>query len=225
MRTADWPAVITAKTLLVGENSTLQWKDEVLEHAMFLDYYFNHPPSDLGERSRYSEAKAIFEALSDMSCGECRAEEVHGSLLSNALLPRPPKGKRILIPVQEAKDGVEHICGVLKRNPTIKYVFVMGLQANLYLQKLGFYSCGEMSERFFNGAQPRRVGVNSFDPYYQPVDAKPFREICFKRFEATNYPGVVVIPILPVKSYPLSGVELTNFGDNYSALKSSFSKK
>lgn len=222
MRTADWPSVIAAKVLLVGENSTLQWKDEVLEHAMFLDYYFRHAPYDLGERSRYSEAKAIFDALSDMTNGVCRAEEVHATLLSNAILPRPPKGKRILIPVQEAKDGMEHICGVLKRNPTIKYIFVMGLQANLYLQKLGLYDCGEMSEAFIYGAQPRRVGVNAYDPYYQPVDAKPFREICFKRYEATNYPGVVVIPILPVKSYPLSGVELTHFGANYEALKASF---
>lgn len=225
MRTADWPSVIEAKALLVGENSTLQWKDEVVEHAMFLDYYFNHPPSDLGERSRYSEAKLILETIKEMSGGECRPEQVYGTLLSNVILPRPPKGKRILIPVQEAKDGVEHIRGVLRRNPTIKYVFVMGLQANLYLQMLGFYDCGEVKEAFLHGAEPRRVGVNAYEPYYQPVDAKPFREICFRRFAASAFAGVEVIPILPIKSYPLMGSDLTNFGDSYKKLKSSFTNK
>ncbi|MFI3283425.1 MAG: hypothetical protein SNG10_08050, partial [Rikenellaceae bacterium] len=97
MKTADWGSVVTTTTLLIGENSTLQWKDEVIEHAMFLDYYFRHAPYDLGERSRYSEARTIFDTLSEITSGECRPEQVHGTLLSNEILPRPPKGKHILI--------------------------------------------------------------------------------------------------------------------------------
>ena len=31
MKTSDWASVLDAKFLLVGENSTLQWKDEVMK--------------------------------------------------------------------------------------------------------------------------------------------------------------------------------------------------
>ncbi|MFR9504097.1 MAG: hypothetical protein SNH73_06585 [Rikenellaceae bacterium] len=222
MKTADWPSVVNTQVLLIGENSTLQWKDEVLEHAMFLDYYFNHPPYDLGERSRYSEARTIFESLDDMTNGVCRAEQVHGTLLSNDILARPPRGKHLLVPEEAAREGLGHINDVIRRYPTIKYIFIMGLQSNYYLQKFGFYSCGELTESFIRGAEPRRVGLNSYNPYYQPVNAKPFREICFKRYRATQYPEIEVIPILPVKSYPLAGVDLINFGANYQCLKESF---
>lgn len=225
MKTADWPSIVDTKVLLIGENSTLQWKDEVLEHAMFLDYYFRHAPYDLGERSRYSEARTIFMALEEMSAGVCRAEQVHGTLLSNDILARPPRGKHLLIPEKQARQGVEHITRLLKRMPSIKYIFVMGLQTNYYLQKFGFYSSGEITPEFIKGAEPRRIGLNSYDPYYQPVNAKPFREICFKRYRVTQFPDVEIIPILPVKSYPFSEVDAKNFGENYNALKESFAKQ
>ncbi len=222
MKTADWPSIVSTEVLLIGENSTLQWKDEVLEHAMFLDYYFRHAPYDLGERSRYSEARTIFETIEDLTCGECRAQSVHGTLLSNDILARPPRGKHIYVPERAAREGVEHVKGLLKRLPSIKYIFVMGLQTNYYLQKYGFYSSGEGSEEFVRGAQPRRVGLESYNQYYQPVNAKPFRDICFKRYRAAAYPNVEVIPILPVKSYPMVGSDLANFGESYQSLKESF---
>lgn len=222
MKTADWCSIVTTTTLLIGENSTLQWKDEVIEHAMFLDYYFDHPPYDLGERSRWSEAKAIFETIVELTHGECRPEQVHGTLLSNSTLTRPPKGKRLLIPEVEAKEGIVHIKSIIERYPTIKYIFVMGLQANYYIQKFGLYSCGEGREEFLRGAEPRRIGLNPFNPFYQPVNAKPFRDVCFKKYPSTPYPQIEVIPILPIKSYPLSGADLNNFGANFEALKESF---
>ncbi len=225
MKTADWGSIVTTTTLLIGENSTLQWKDEVIRHAMFLDYYFRHAPYDLGERSRYSEAKLIFETIVELTNGQCRPEQIHGTLLSNEILPRPPKGKRLLIPEQEAQMGVRHIQNIIKKNPTIKHIFVMGLQANYYLQKYGVYDCGEQTELFLKGAEPRRVGLESYNPYYQPVNAKPFREICFKRYNSKMFEGVEVIPILPVKNYPLAGSDLENFGGNFIALKSSFDDK
>lgn len=225
IKTADWPSIAKTKAILIGENSTLQWKDEVLEHAMFLDYYFNHPPYDLGERSRYSEAKTIFETLLEMTNGECRPEQVHGTLLSNDILARPPKGKHILVPEKEAAEGLRHVKKLLERLTEVKYIFVMGLQANYHLQRLGFYDCGELSEDFIKGAEPRRTGLNAYDPYYQPVNAKPFREVCFKRYRASQYPNIEVIPMLPVKSYPLAGSELANFGANFEALKASFATK
>lgn len=224
MKTADWHSIVTTKALLIGENSTLQWKDEIIEHAMFLDYYFNTPPSDLGERSRYTEAKTIFNAILEITNDTCRPEQVHGTLLSNDFLARSPRGKHILIPEKEAREGYTHIKNILKHNPTIKYVFVMGLQANYYLHKFGFYNCGENTEAFLKGAEPRRIGLQSDKPYYQPVNAKPFREVCFKRYLALENSQIEVIPILPVKSYPLSGTELLNFGENFNSLKKSFKK-
>ncbi|MFI3280323.1 MAG: hypothetical protein R3Y55_07390 [Rikenellaceae bacterium] len=222
MKTADWPSVVGTQVLLIGENSTLQWKDEVLEHAMFLDYYFRHAPYDLGERSRYSEARTIFESLEEMTSGTCRPEQVHGTLLSNDILARPPRGKHIFVPEKQAREGLEHINSLLKRHPSIKYIFVMGLQTNYYLQKFGFYPSGDITKEFIRGAEPRHIGVQSYNQYYQPVNAKPFRQVCFKRYRATHFPEVEVIPILPVKSYPLAGSDLNNFGESFEELKKSF---
>lgn len=225
MRTADWPAVAKTKAILIGENSTLQWKDEVIEHAMFLDYYFNHPPYDLGERSRYSEAKTIFETILELTDGVCRPENIHGTLLSNEILARPPKGKHLFVPENEAASGLNHIKALLKRYPSVEYIFAMGLQTNYYLQKLGLYSCGELADDFIHGSQPRRIGLESYHQYYQPVDAKPFREVCFKRYKLADYPNIEIIPILPVKSYPLAGSDLNNYGENFQQLKDSFKIK
>ncbi|MFI3321546.1 MAG: hypothetical protein R3Y50_03375 [Rikenellaceae bacterium] len=223
METLDWLSVAAqTKVLLIGESSTLQWNDEVVEHAMFLDYYFDHAPYDLGERSRYSEATTIFEYLKEMTAGLCRADMVHGTLLSNTLLAHPPKGKRVLIPAKDAEKRIAHFSQILKNNPTIKYIFVMGLQTNYYLQKFGMYEVGELTEQFLKGAEPRRVGLESEEPFYQPVNAKPFREICFKRYKLKGNENIEVVPILPVKSYPLVDSELKNFGENFEKLKDSF---
>ena len=218
MKTSDWASKTEAKVLLIGENSTLQWKDEIIPHAMFLDYFFQAAPYDLGERSRYSEAKLIFEYLYEMTNGQCLPEQVYGALLTNELLARSPKGKHILVPEYCAKIGIERIKEILAKNPTIEYVFVMGMQANYYLQKFGFYGTGDSKDKFVKAAEPRRVGAQSEEPYYQPVDAKPFRDICFKMFDANEFEGINVIPILPIKSYPLRGVDADNFGENYENL-------
>lgn len=222
MKTRDWQAIITPTTLLIGENSTLQWSDEVPNYPMFVDYYFNHAPYELGERSRYAEAKLLFETIALLSNGVCRPEQVYATLLSNEALLRPPKGKHTLIPELLGEDGVEHIKNILRKYPTIKYIFALGLQTNYYLQRFGLYSSGESSEMFLKGSEPRRVGLQSYDPFYQPVNAKPFREVCFRRFAATDFEGVEVIPMLAMKSYPLAGVEADNFGANFEELKASF---
>lgn len=224
MKTSDWTAILDAKVLLIGENSTLQWKNEIIEHVMFLDYYFNQKPYDLGERSRYSEAKTIFDYLKEITGGECKPEQVYGTVLCKEYLERAPKGKHMLIPEKEAKNGLQNIKKILKENKSIKYVFAMGLQTNYYLQKLGLYDCGEITEQFLKGAEPRRVGLSPFEPFYQPVDAKPFRDVCFKMYDAKEFKTVKIIPILPIKSYPLSGSDIKNFGDSFEKLKEIFNK-
>ena len=222
MKTADWASILDAKFLLVGEHSTLQWKDEVIEHAMFLDYYFSSAPYDLGERSRHSEARNIFNYLKDMTDRFCTPELVYGTLICSALLARPPKGKHTLLPATYAENGLLRIKRILKENPTIKYIFVMGMQANYHLQRLGFYNCGDNSAAFLKGAEPARLGLAGKEKFYQPVNAKPFREICFKPFDIPEYEGVKIIPILPHKNYPLYDTNLNNFGGNFEELKTYF---
>lgn len=224
MKTLDWASIVDAKILLIGENSTLQWKNEIIEHVMFLDYYFNNKPYDLGERSRYSEAKAIFDYLREMTADRCKPEMVYGTVLCKEYLERAPRGKHMLIREKEAKDGLQNIKNIIKDNKSIKFIFVMGLQTNYYLQKLGLYDCGEFTEQFLKGAEPRRVGLTPFEPFYQPVDAKPFREICFKAFDVKGLKNVKIIPILPIKSYPLTGSDIKNFEESYEKLKLSFKK-
>ena len=225
MKTSDWPSMLDPKVLLIGENSTLQWKDEIIKYAMFLDYYFNPAPYDLGERSRWSEAKAIFDYLKEMTAGKCKSEQLYGTLLCNDILERPLRGKHLLIPEDGAKKGVDHIKSVLQKNSSIKYVFVMGLQSNYYLQKFGFYDCGEFTAEFLKGAEARRVGLSAMCPFYQPINAKPFRDICFKMYDVKEFEGIKIIPILPGKSYPLRDSDLNNFGDSFEKLKLSFKQE
>ena len=225
MKTSDWASILDAKFLLVGEHPTLQWKDEVVEYAMFLDYYFSAAPYDLGERSRHSEARNIFTYLKDMTDMYCTPELVYGTLMCSAPLSRPPKGKHTLLPATYAENGLLRINRILKENPTIKYIFVMGMQANYYLQKLGFYSCGEFGDAFLRGAEPARLGLAGKEKFYQPVNAKPFRDICFKPFDVVDHAGVKIIPILPHKSYPLYDSNLNNFGDSLEDLREFFKKE
>ncbi len=223
MRTSDWTSILDATFLLVGEHSTLQWKDEEVEYAMFLDYYFNKPPYDLGERSRYSEASNIFTYLREMTDGLCTPERVHGTLICNTSLERPPKGKHMLIPARYGENGAKRVRKVLEDNPTIKYIFVMGMLPNYYLQKHGIYSSGEHSEAFLKGAEPSRIGLA--EGYYKPVNAKPFRDICFKPFKMIGNEEIEIIPILPHKSYPLYDSNLKNFGESFNNLIEYFKNK
>ncbi len=220
MNTADWKPITDPKALLVGETSMLQWKDEVMPYAMFLDYYFRDAPYDLGERSRWSDAKALINLVYEITGGKCRPESLYGTLLTNEIIPRPPKGKHILVPEEAAKRGVEHIKELLEQNSSIETIVVIGMQSNYYMQKFGLYDCGEeLTQQFLKGAEPRRVGLaDKSYPFYQPVNAKPFREVCFKRYVAKDFPGVEIVPILPINSYPLMGSELQHFGDSFDAL-------
>lgn len=220
-KTQDWTAVVTPKVLIVGENATLQWTDDVIEYVMFLDYYFRPMPYDHGERSRYTEAASIFKCINDLSSDRYRAQDVAGTNLSMNLLERPQRGKHILIPQRDAVSGTKRIQKILTDNPTIETVFVMSIQANYWLQKLGFY--GDNNEKFLHGAQPRTVGLESNRAYYQPVDAKVFNDVCGKVYQ-TNVGSrtINIVPILPAKDYPLYGANEERFAAAYEAVKSYF---
>ena len=87
----------------------------------------------------------------------------------------------------------------------------MSLQTNYWLQKAGFY---ESDVHFLQGAEPRRTGMENSSPFYQPVDGKAFRGVCGTIHDAAHFP-VKVIPILPVKDYPLSEQNKALYGEAY----------
>lgn len=218
MRSKDWKAVKDAKVLLVGEDSNLQWSDGVAEVVMFADYYFRGFPSDDGERSRNVEAQNMFAQLMYVTGGRFKPEDVYVTNFCNDRVEAAPKGKRVLIPEAKAIRGLDHIEWILIANPTIEWVVPMSLQTNYWLQKLGFY--GDDAE-FVAEAEPKRVGLSSEPPYYQPVDGKAFARICGKVFDAKEKP-VKVVPILAAKSYPLKERNLEQFGAKYDELRTYF---
>lgn len=214
MRAKDLKATKSAKVLVVGEDSNLQWSGKVPEFVMFADYFFRDFPKDGGERSRNVEARNLFAYIAYVTGNKFKPEELYFTNLCNDLVTMPPKGKRVLIPEEKAIRGMTHIEWILEENPTIQYVVVMSMQSNYWFQKLGFYPEDEV---FINGAQPRRIGLNCENPFYQPVNGKVFRNMVANRFVSKKH-GVTVIPVLSAREYPLKDKNLEIYGDVYELL-------
>ena len=215
MRSNDWKPKETAKVLVIGEDPNLQWCDTLPEYVMFTDYYFRKIPYDLGERSRYMEAKKLFEMVEDLTEFKYKYDEVYVTCLCCDSLARPAKGKRTLIPEQMALKGVEHIKWILQQNPEIEVIFALSQQTNYWLQKSGF---AEADEQFLKAAEPRRTGLQDIMPYYQPVNPKVFNEICAKLRYVNNY-RIKLFPLLPMRDYPLRGDNVERFEKSYALIK------
>ncbi len=142
MRSKDLKAAGTARLLVIGEDSNLQWSDTATEYAMFADYYFRRFPEDHGERSRNVEARDLFNHITYVTLNSVKPEDMYITNLCNDYVEPAPKGKRVLIKEEKAIKGVEHIKWILEQFPTIEWILPMSLQTNYWLQKLGFY--GEM---------------------------------------------------------------------------------
>lgn len=220
MRSKDLKAAGTARLLVIGEDSNLQWSDTATEYAMFADYYFRRFPEDHGERSRNVEARDLFNHIMYVTLNSVKPEDMYITNLCNDYVEPAPKGKRVLIKEEKALKGVEHIKWILEQYPTIEWILPMSLQTNYWLQKVGLYG-GD--EAFLHGAQPRRVGIECIQPYYQPVDGKAFASICGNIYDANDYPAKV-IPILPAKDYPLKGLNEEKYRKAYERLRASFRK-
>lgn len=219
MRAKDLKAENSAKVLVVGEDSNLQWSNTVSEYVMFADYFFRSFPADHGERARNVESRSLFDHILYLTNEVIKPKDIYVTSLCRDYVEQAPKGKRTLIPEAKAITGVDHVKWILEQNPSIRYVFVMSLQANYWFQQLGFY--GSDNEKFLHGAQPRRVGLESFPPFYQPVDAKQFQTICGEIFDAKEF-SVRVIPILPVKDFPLSDRSFDLYGAAYDKIRKEF---
>jgi len=222
MKSKDLKPTLPAKVLVVGEDSNLQWSDTVTKVAMFADYFFKEFPEDHGERSRNVESQDLFRHISFVTNNKIKNTEIYITNLCNDYLTPPAKGKRVLITEDKATEGLKHIELILKENPTIKYVLIMSLQSNYWLQKLGFY--GDNNETFLHEAQARKKGLEDvFFPFYQPVNGKSFRKIIGNIYDAKNH-TVKVIPILAHHNFPLSEKDEKLFGKAYDKLQNDFSK-
>jgi len=220
MKSKDLKPTLPAKVLVIGEDSNLQWSDTVTKVAMFADYFFKEFPEDHGERSRNVESQDLFRHIAYVTNNKIKNTEIYITNLCNEYLTPAPKGKRVLIPEEQAIKGIQHIEKILQENPTIVYILVMSLQSNYWLQKLGFY--GENNEKFIYDAQPRKKGLENRDsPFYQPVVGKSFRNIIGNIYNAKDN-SVKVIPILDHNSFPLSDRDYKLFGEAYDKIRDNF---
>lgn len=218
MRSKDWKPEMPAKLLVIGEDPNLQWSEQLPQYVMFADYYFKKMPYDLGERSRYMEAKNLFDMVKELTDYKYFVDEVYVTCLCNDTLPRPAKGKRTFIPEKYALKGVEHIKWILEQNPEIEVILALSQQTNYWLQKSGLV---EANEEFLKGAESRRTGMQDLMPYYQPVNPKSFNAICAKPMVVKGT-EIRVYPLLPLRDFPLRETNIDKFGPLYSEMKSAF---
>lgn len=219
MRSKDWKPKETAKLLVIGEDPNLQWSEQLPEYPMFADYYFRKVPYDHGERSRYVEAKNLFDMIKKLTDYTIPITSVYITHLCNESLERAPKGKRTLIPENLALRGVDHIRWILEQNPEIELILACSMQTNYWLQKSGLVPA---NETFLKGAEPRRTGIQNDPPFYQPVNAKVFQEICGKFSYLTENPSVRILPLLPVRDFPLHDRNKEQYGAIYEEIINSF---
>lgn len=214
-QTKDWSPLVEPRVLLIGDNPTLQWSDEIIDYTMFLDYYFRERPYDLGERSRYAQAKATFEMIEQISKGRYKPQDVYATDFSKELLERPPKGKKILLPTGDAATQVERLRGILRDNPSIEMVYAISSQVACLLAEVGFF---EASDGFVAGAMARNKGAQNNPPFYQPINPDSFTQVCFKVFDVIGFQGVQVMPIVPLNDFPLQGANLQKYGAAFEAI-------
>lgn len=219
MRSKDVKPTQLAKFLIVGEDSNLQWSENVTEYVMFGNYYFQEFPKDHGERSRHVEAQNLFNYIHYLTQGMASPENSYLTNLCNDYIrATSPKGKRTLIPETNAIKGFDHIKWILEENRSIEYIIALSMQTNYWLQKLGLYTS---ENDYIERAQPRRIGLSGEEPFYQPIDGKAFTSICFRVFE-TSSTAVKIIPALPAKDFPFNDQTYERYGATYENLRAYF---
>lgn len=220
MTTKDWAAKEKPYALLIGHDPRLQASDTIAEFALFADYFFKPISSQVSEKKKYGLAKSVFEQITEITNGKVKPENIHVTNLCNKALPHAPRGLTVLIPENEAHEGVKHLQDVLKANPSIKFIFPMSLQVNYWLQELGFYSA---DKKFLTETKPSDRGLENTPPYFKPKKTRTFLQVCGRIFETNADAKRVVIPILHAKNYPLKG-RFAAYNDCYESIKDYFRK-
>jgi hypothetical protein len=200
MQTKDLIPTLPPKILLIGHDPRLQNSDTQASVALFADYFFRPVPTKPSEKRKFGLAKAAFDMITWLTNGKYKPEEVYITNLCNNPLSHAPKGKIVYIPQHEAETGVAHIKEILQSYPSIEYIFPMSLQVNYWLQKLDFY---DPVHDFLSRSEPKAIGINSMEPYYQPCKSGAFLLICGNRYKTIGY-NQTVVPVLHVKNYPLN---------------------
>ncbi len=196
----------TAKILVIGHDPRLQRSDTIAPFCFFADYYFRAIPTQPSERAKYKLASALFACVRYLTNNAYADDHVLVTNLCNTSLPHAPKSKTVLIPEPAAREGLQGIRDLLSMS-SITIIFPMSLQVNYWLQKLGFY----VSEPgFVADSEPRRKGLQSDPPYYQPTKDRTFQRICGNRYIGDD--KYALFPILHIKQWPLQN----NFARAYS---------
>jgi hypothetical protein len=170
------------------------------EAPFFADYYLRPVPAQPSESAKYKLAEALFHYVGYLTSFRYAASDVVTTNLCNSPLPHAPRGKIVLIPIEEARSGVEHL----------QLILAMSEQVNYWLQELGF--C-EANKEYLKRASPKTKGVNSDPPYYEAKSPGAFRLICGRRHLALE--GIPLFPIVHVKNWPLRGAFVKAYGRAY----------
>lgn len=205
---------IASKVLLIGHDPRLQSSDTIAEYALFADYFFKGQLKNRSDKSKFDFARKSFEQIMEITNKRYRAEEIYVTNLCNESLPHAPKGKTVLIPGTIAKEGVERIKGIIKRNSSIEIIFPMSQQVNYWFQRYGLY---RTDTAFVENAQPKQKGIDNNHPYYEPMRQRAFLDICCEVY--TLKTGQRIIPILHTKQYG----HLLAYMHKYERLKQDFS--
>jgi len=201
MKTLDWkPKEHAPRALLIGHDPRLQQSDTQAEYVLFANYFFDKSIKDRSFKSKYGLAASAFNQITHITNGKIKPEEICITNLCNSALPHAPKGKTVYIPEDKALEGFENIKRIISENASIEYVFIMSLQVNYWLQKLGLY---DSKDGFAEKSSPKTNGILHEPPYYEPKGKSPFLMICGNRYHVSGGKQVV-IPILHAKCFPLN---------------------
>lgn len=188
----------SAKILIVGHDPRLRESDTLASFSLFADYYFKPRPTIRSEIAKYELASAALGMVEYLVGQPLAASDVVVSNLCNGALPRPPKGKTVLIPQSEAEVGVQELRKMVEKG-SIQLVFSMSEQVNYWLQHLEF--CEALPEYLLN-SEPRLKGRNNDPPYYEPMQ-RSFQSICGRALKGPM--GSTVFPVVHARSWPFTG--------------------
>lgn len=204
-----------AEVLVIGHDPRLQRSRTQAEYAFFGDYYFWPVPRQRSDLAKYQLAQAVFDYVGVLTSHRVCPDRIILTNLCNSSLPQAPKGKTVLIPEREAKEGIKAINSILEKS-TVRTVFAMSEQVNYWLQALGFYP---EVPKFLSAAEPKERGVDARVPFYEPKGKRAFQGICGKPFVIGRYS---IYPILHVKNWLLKGGFVAAYGKAYERLEGSY---
>src|SRR4030042_3882296 len=200
MKSNDLVSLEPARALVIGHDPRLKNSDTIAQYALFADYYFREVPTNTSEKRKYGLAKATFEHIKYLTHNKINPKEIYITNLCNESLPHAPKNRMVYIPIEKAKEGIKNIKEILRKNPSIEYLFPMSLQVNYLLQKLDFYT---PDKEFLRLTEPSKRGLLNDPKYFQPKNNRTFLLICGNiYFQKNGYHKI--LPILHSIQFPLN---------------------